>query len=87
MEPAYVALIVIAWVLLDATLVAGLAVMSLRSERRVRRAGQQLAAETERYANTVGAERAAASSLPRSAASASEIELSGGSSRLVPRSG
>jgi hypothetical protein len=60
MEPAYIALIVIAWVLLDATIVAGLALVRLRGERRVRRAGQQLAAETERYVNAVGAERAAA---------------------------
>jgi len=60
MEPAYVTLIVVAWVLLDATIVAGLALVRLRGERRVRRAGQQLAAEAERYANAVGAERAAA---------------------------
>jgi cytochrome c-type biogenesis protein CcmH/NrfF len=60
MEPAYVALIVIAWVLLDATIVAGLALLRLRGERRVRRAGQQLAAEAERYMNAVGAERAPA---------------------------
>jgi cytochrome c-type biogenesis protein CcmH/NrfF len=59
MEPAYVALIVIAWVLLDATIVAGLVLLRLRGERRVRHAGQQLAAEAERYANAVGAERAA----------------------------
>jgi hypothetical protein len=63
MEPAYIALIVIAWVLLDATIVAGLALVRLRGERRVRRAGQQLAAETERYVNAVGAERAAAAAL------------------------
>jgi hypothetical protein len=60
MEPAYVALIVIAWVLLDATIVAGLALVRLRGERRVRRAGQQLAAEAERYVHAIGAERAAA---------------------------
>lgn len=60
MEPAYVALIVTAWILLDATIVAGLALVRLRCERRVRRAGQQLAAEAERYVNAVGAERAAA---------------------------
>jgi len=60
MEPAYVTLIVVAWVLLDATIVAGLALVRLGGERRVRRAAQQLAAEAERYANAVGAERAAA---------------------------
>jgi len=60
MESAYVTLIVVAWILLDATIVAGLALVRLRGERRVRRAGQQLAAEAERYANAVGAERAAA---------------------------
>jgi hypothetical protein len=54
MEPAYIALIVIAWVLLDAIIVAGLVLVRLRGERRVRRAGQQLAAETERYVNSVG---------------------------------
>ena len=54
MEPAYVALIVIAWVLLDATMVAGIVLMRRRGERRVRRAGRQLAAETERYVNSVG---------------------------------
>ena len=60
MEPAYVALIVIAWVLLDATIVAGLALVRVRRERRVRRAGQHLAAEAERYVNGVGAECPAA---------------------------
>jgi cytochrome c-type biogenesis protein CcmH/NrfF len=60
MEPAYFAFIVIAWVLLDATIIAGLALVRLRGERRVRRAGEQLAAEAERYVNAVGAKRAAA---------------------------
>jgi cytochrome c-type biogenesis protein CcmH/NrfF len=60
MEPANVALIVIAWVLLDAMIVAGLVLMRLRGERRVRHAGQQLAAEAECYVNAVGAKRAAA---------------------------
>jgi hypothetical protein len=60
MEPAHVALIVLAGILLDATIVAGLALVHLRGERRVRRAGQQLAAEAESYVNAVGAERAAA---------------------------
>jgi hypothetical protein len=59
MEPAHVAFIVIAWVLLDAIIVAGLSLIRLRGERHVRRAGQQLAAEAERYLNAVGAERAA----------------------------
>ena len=59
MEPAYPALIVIAWVLLDLTIVAGVALVRRRGERRVRRAGQQLAAEAERYVNAVGAKRAA----------------------------
>jgi hypothetical protein len=68
MEPAYFALIVIAWVLLDATIIAGLALVRLRGERRVRRAGEQLAAEAERYANAVGAERAAAAQIRRSSA-------------------
>jgi hypothetical protein len=54
MEPAYAALIVIAWVLLDATIVVGIVLMRRRSERRVRRAGRQLAAETELYVNTAG---------------------------------
>jgi hypothetical protein len=43
MEPAYIALIVIAWVLLDAIIVAGLVLLRLRVDRRVRRAGRQLA--------------------------------------------
>jgi cytochrome c-type biogenesis protein CcmH/NrfF len=60
MEPAYVALIVIAWVLLDATMVVGLVLLRLRGERRVRHAGEQLAAEAERYVDAVRAERAAA---------------------------
>jgi hypothetical protein len=60
MEPAYVALIVIAWILLDATIVASLTLLGLRREQRVRRAGQQLAAEVERYVDAVGAERVAA---------------------------
>jgi hypothetical protein len=57
MEPAHVALIVIAWVLLDAIIVAGLVLVRLRGERRVRRAGQQLAAEAERYVNAVAQAR------------------------------
>jgi hypothetical protein len=61
MEPAHAALIVIAWLLLDATIVAALGLIRLRGERRVRRAGQQLVAEAERYLNTVGAERSAVS--------------------------
>ena len=60
MEPAYVALIVIAWILLDATIVATLVLVRLWGERRVRLAGKQLAAEVERYVDAVGAERAAA---------------------------
>ena len=60
MEPAYIALIVIAWILLDVTIVAGLVLVRLRGERHVRQAGQQLAAETECYVNAVGAARAAA---------------------------
>ena len=60
MEPADVLLIVIVWILLDATIVASLALVRLRGERRVRRAGQQLAAEVERYVDAVGAEHAAA---------------------------
>jgi hypothetical protein len=70
MEPAYIALIVIAWVLLDAIIVAGLSLLRLRGERRVRRAGQQLAAETERYVNAVGASARQPSGLRRSTASA-----------------
>jgi hypothetical protein len=54
MEPAYIALIVTAWVLLDAIIVAGLSLLRLLGERRVRRAGQQLAAEAELYVNSVG---------------------------------
>lgn len=60
MEPAYIAFIAIAWILVDAAIVAGLALMRLHGARRVRRAGQRLAAEAERYANAVAAERAAA---------------------------
>jgi hypothetical protein len=86
MEPTYLALIVIAWVLLDAGIVVGLALVRLRGERRVRRAGQQLAAEVECYVNAVGAECEVVVSPRRSKASASEIELGDGSSRLVPPS-
>lgn len=67
MEPAYIAVIAIAWILVDATLVAGLALVRLRGERRVRRAGQQLAVEAERYVNAVAA-APPRSSLPRSTA-------------------
>jgi cytochrome c-type biogenesis protein CcmH/NrfF len=70
MEPAYIALIVIAWVLLDAIIVAGLVLLRLRVDRRVRRAGRQLAAETERYVNAVGASAPQASRLRRSTVSA-----------------
>jgi hypothetical protein len=73
MEPAYVALIVIAWVLLDVTIVAGLALVRLRGDRRVRRAGQQLVAEVEGYVNAGVADRPPAVELPRSTASAKRI--------------
>jgi hypothetical protein len=73
MELAFVALIVIAWVLLDAMIVAGLVLMRLRGERRVRHAGQLLAAEAECYVHAVGAERALQPfRLPRSTAPANE---------------
>lgn len=60
MEPAYIALIAIAWILVDAAIVAGLVLVRLSGERRVRRAGQQLVADVEHYVNAVGADSAAA---------------------------
>ena len=67
MEPAYIAVIAIAWILVDAALVAGLALVHVRGERRVQRAGQQLAAEAERYVNAVAA-APQPSNLPRTPA-------------------
>ena len=55
MEPAYIAVIAIARILMDAALVAALAVVRRRGERRLRLAGEQLVAEAERYLKTLPA--------------------------------